>query len=73
VLPVGILLLAELLGGADLRTAAWIALIATIGLLTLYSYIAGARGGLDAWGRLVSAAAGAGLGSLVALLKVALH
>jgi hypothetical protein len=72
VLPVGILLLAELLG-ADLRTAAWIALIATIGLLTLYSYIAGARGGLDVWGRTVSAAAGAGLGILVALLKVALH
>lgn len=72
VLPVGILLVAELFG-ADLRTAAWVALIATIGLLTVYSYLAGARGGLDARGRLVSAAAGAGLGILVALLKVALH
>jgi hypothetical protein len=72
VLPVGILLVAELFG-AELRTAAWVALIATIGLLTAYSYIAGARGGLDAWGRIVSAAAGAGLGVLVALLKIALH
>lgn len=72
VLPVGILLLAELLG-AELRTAAWVALIATIGLLTAYSYMAGARSGLDARGRVVSAAAGAGLGILVALLKIALH
>jgi hypothetical protein len=72
VLPVGILLLAELFG-AELRTAAWVALIATIGLLTAYSYMAGARGGLDARGRIVSAAAGAALGILVALLKVALH
>jgi hypothetical protein len=72
VLPVGILLVAELFG-AELRTAAWVALIATIGLLTAYSYLAGARGGLDTWGRIVSAAAGAGLGILVALLKIALH
>jgi len=71
-LPVGILLLAELLG-AELRTAAWIAMVATIGLLTFYSYAAGARGGLDRWGRIVSAAAGMALGILVALLKVALH
>ena len=72
VLPVGILLLAELLG-AELRTAAWIALIASIGLLTAYSYLAGARSGLNPRGRVVSAAAGAGLGILVALLKIALH
>jgi hypothetical protein len=72
VLPVGILLLSELFG-AELRTAAWIALLATIGLLTTYSYLAGARGGLDRGGRIISAAAGAGLGILVALLKVALH
>ena len=72
VLPVGILLISELLG-AELKTAAWIALIATIGLLTIYSYLAGARGGLDMGGRILSAAAGALLGILVALLKVALH
>jgi hypothetical protein len=72
ILPVGILLVSELFG-AELRTAAWIALIATIALLTSYSYLAGARSGLDARGRLVSAAAGALLGILVALLKVALH
>ena len=72
VAPVAVLLVSELLG-ADLRTAAWIALITTIGLLTAYSYVAGVRGGLDTWGRIASAAAGAGLGILVALLKVALH
>ena len=72
VLPVGILLVAELFG-AELRTASWVALIATIGLLTVYSYMAGVRGGLDTRGRILSAAAGAGLGILVALLKVILH
>ena len=72
VLPVGVLLITSLLG-ADLLTAAWAALLATIVLLTAYSYLAGVRGGLDTWGRVASAAAGAGLGILVALLKVALH
>jgi hypothetical protein len=72
ILPVGILLVAELFG-ADLRTAAWVALVATIGLLTVYSYVAGLRGGLDPWGRIASAAGGAVLGILVALLKIALH
>lgn len=71
-LPVIVLLLAEL-AGADLRAAAWAALIATIGLLTIYSYLAGVRGGLDTGGRIASAAAGAGIGVLIALLKVALH
>jgi hypothetical protein len=61
------------LAGTELRTAAWIALLATIGLLTLYSYVAGARGGLDTGGRIASACAGAGIGILVALLKLALH
>ena len=70
-LPLGILLVAEVFG-AELRPAAWVALVATIGLLTFYSYMAGARGGLDARGRVASAAAGAGLGILVALLKIAL-
>lgn len=72
VLPIGVLLVTSLLG-ADLRTAAWAALLATIALLTAYSYLAGARGGLDTWGRIASATAGAALGILVALLKVALH
>src|SRR5512144_635086 len=72
ILPILILLLAEI-AGASLRTAAWIALIATIALLTAYSYLAGVRSGLGIWGRVASAAVGAGIGLLVALLKVALH
>jgi hypothetical protein len=72
VLPIGVLLLAEL-AGAELRTAAWVALLATIVLLTGYSYLAGARSGLGLGGRLASAAVGASIGLLVALLKVLLH
>ncbi len=72
VVPLAVLLVTSLLG-AELRTAAWAALIATIALLTAYSYIAGARGGLDTGGRIASAAAGLGLGLLVVLLKVGLH
>jgi hypothetical protein len=72
VVPVGVLVLATLFG-AELRTAAWMALIASIALLTTYSYLAGVRGGLDTSGRLASAAAGAGVGLLVVALKVALH
>jgi hypothetical protein len=70
--PLLVLLVVELSGGS-LRLAAWAALLVTIGLLAAYSYIAGARGGLELGGRLASAAAGAGIGVLVALLKVALH
>jgi len=72
VVPV-LVLVVSMLGGADPKASAWIALIATIGLLTAYSYVAGARGGLELGGRIASAAAGAGIGILVALLKVALH
>ena len=72
VLPILILLLTDV-AGASLRTSAWTALIATIVLLTAYSYLAGVRSGLSTWGRVASAAVGAGLGILVALLKVALH
>ncbi len=72
VLPVGALLLSRLLG-AGLRTAAWIALVTTIVLLTGYSYLAGRRGGLDTWGCVAAATAGAGVGLLVVLLKVGLH
>lgn len=72
VVPLAVLLVASLLG-AELKTAAWIALIGSIALLTVYSYVAGIRGGLDTWGRIASAAAGLGLGLLVVLLKVGLH
>lgn len=72
VVPVGVLVGSTLLG-AELRTAAWLALVVAIALLTGYSYVAGVRGGLDHWGRVASAAAGLGLGLLVVLLKVALH
>jgi hypothetical protein len=70
--PVGVLVLTSL-GGASLSTAAWSALISAIALLTVYSYLAGARGGLDTWGRIASAVAGLVLGLVVVLLKVALH
>jgi hypothetical protein len=60
-------------GLADLGTAAWAALITAIALLATYSYIAGARGGMDMSERLWCAAAGVGVGLLVVALKVALH
>jgi hypothetical protein len=72
VVPLGVLLVATLLG-ADPRRAAWVSLIATIALLAVYSYIAARRAGLDLLGRLAGAAAGAGLGVLIAIFKVALH
>jgi len=72
VVPLAVLLVTTLVG-AELRAAAFTALIATIALLAVYSYVAGARGGLETGGRLASAAAGAGVGILVVLLKVALH
>ncbi len=72
VVPLGVLLLCRL-AGVDLHTAAWAALWSTIGLLTLYSYVAGARGGLNTKGCVASALAGAGVGLLVVLLKASLH
>jgi hypothetical protein len=72
VVPLLVLLVSRL-AGADLRAAAWTALLATIALLTTYSYLAGARGGLGTGGRIASAAAGAGIGILVAAFKVVLH
>jgi hypothetical protein len=66
-------LLGAELAGAELRTAAWVALAATVVLLSVYSYAAGVRSGLGTGARIASAAAGAGIGVLVALLKVALH
>ena len=72
VVPLGVLLVSSLLG-AELRTAAWCALIATNVLLAVYSYVAGVRGGLDTGGRIASGVAGLALGLLVVLLKVGLH
>jgi hypothetical protein len=72
VVPLGVLLVAFVLG-ADVRNAAWIALIATIALLTSYSYLAGARSGLKVGGRIACAVAGALIGLLVVLLKAGLH
>ena len=72
VVPLGVLLVTTL-AGADLDSAALTALLATIALLSIYGYVAGARCGLDTSGRLASAVAGAAIGLLVVVLKVALH
>jgi hypothetical protein len=72
VLPLAVLLVTSL-AGASLSTSAWTALLVTIALLAAYSYMAGVRGGLGPVGRVASAMAGASIGVLVALLKVALH
>jgi hypothetical protein len=70
--PAVILIVTQLLG-AEIRTAAWIAVIASTVLLTVYSFYAGRRGGLGLGGSLLSASVGAGLGILVILLKAGLH
>jgi hypothetical protein len=72
VVPLAVLLLTRLLG-ADLLASAWSALLATIALLAGYSYVAGVRGGLDTKGCVACAVAGACVGLLVVVLKVALH
>jgi hypothetical protein len=72
IVPLAVLLLTRLLG-ADLSTSAWTAMWVSVGLLAVYSYVGGARGGLDLYGRILSALVGASIGVLVALLKVALH
>ncbi|RHA40085.1 hypothetical protein [Cellulomonas rhizosphaerae] len=72
VVPLAVLLAAFVLG-AEVRNAAWIALGATVALLTVYSYVAGARGGMEVRGRVLCALAGAAVGLLVVLLKVGLH
>src|SRR4249920_1036486 len=70
--PAAILFVTQLVG-IKLRTGAWIAVIASTVLLTVYSFFAGRRGGLGLGGSLVSAAIGAGLGLLVVGLKASLH
>ncbi|HEU4907794.1 MAG TPA: hypothetical protein VFT17_02900 [Propionibacteriaceae bacterium] len=72
VLPAVIMLLAKVVG-AEIRRAAWIAVIASTVLLALYSFFAGRRGGLGLGGSLLSAAIGAALGILIVVLKASLH
>jgi len=72
VIPLGVLLFMTLFG-KSLRDAAQWALVATVALLGVYSYVAGARSGLGTGGRIASTAAGVGIGLLVVLLKIALH
>lgn len=59
--------------GVEIRTAAWIAVIACTVLLTAYSFFAGRRGGLGLGGSVVSACIGALLGIMVIGLKAGLH
>jgi hypothetical protein len=70
--PAIILLVIQIVG-IEIRTGAWIAVIACTVLLTIYSFFAGRRGGLRLGGSLVSAAIGAALGILVIVLKASLH
>jgi hypothetical protein len=70
--PVSILLIADIVG-TTIRTAAWIAVVATTVLLTGYSFLAGRRAGLGLWGSVLSACIGAALGTLIILLKAGLH
>jgi hypothetical protein len=70
--PAIILVIVQVIG-IELRTGAWIAVIASTVLLTIYSFLAGRRGGLGLRGSLLSAAIGASLGMLVILLKAGLH
>jgi hypothetical protein len=72
VLPAVIMLMAKVVG-AEIRRAAWIAVIASTVLLALYSFFAGRRGGLGLGGSLLSAAIGAALGVLIVVLKASLH
>jgi hypothetical protein len=72
IIPLAVLLVTHLFG-ADLSSSAWTALWVSVGLLAVYSYLGGMRGGLDQYGRILSALVGASIGLLVALLKVAIH
>jgi len=71
-LPAVIMLIAQVVG-ADIRRAAWIAVIASTVLLAVYSFFAGRRGGLSLAGSLLSGAIGAALGILIVVLKASLH
>ena len=71
-LPAVILLVLQI-AGVEIRTAAWIAVIACTVLLTAYSFLAGRRGGLSIRGSVASACIGALLGIMVIGLKAGLH
>jgi positive regulator of sigma E activity len=68
-----VILIVTQLAGLPIRTDAWIAVIASTVLLTVYSFFAGRRGGLGLGGSLLSACIGALLGLLVIGLKASLH
>ena len=68
-----VILIVLRIAGAEIRTAAWIAVIACTVLLTVYSFFAGRRGGLSLGGSAVSACVGALLGIMVIGLKAGLH
>ena len=70
--PVSILLISEVTG-APIRTGAWIAVIASTVLLTIYSFLADRRAELGLGGSLVSASVGATLGILIILMKAGRH
>jgi hypothetical protein len=70
--PVGTLLIADVAGATTLA-AAWIAVVASTVLLTVYGFLAGRRGGLGLGGSLASASIGAALGILIILMKAGLH
>ncbi len=70
--PVGILLVAEVVG-VNIRAAAWMAVIASTVLLTVYSFLAGRRGGLGLGGSLLSACVGAAIGTLIIVMKAGMH
>lgn len=70
--PIVILIVLRIVG-VEIRTAAWIAVIACTVLLTVYSFFAGRRGGLSLAGSVVSACVGALLGIMVIGLKAGLH
>jgi hypothetical protein len=72
-LVAALILLVTQLVCVRISTGAWIAVIASTVLLTVYSFLAGRRGGLGMGGGLLSAAIGAALGLLVVLLKASLH
>ena len=68
-----IILIVTQLDGADIRNAAWTAVISSTVLLTVYSFFAGRRGGLGIGGSLVSGSIGAMLGIMIIVLKAGLH